>query len=225
VSIPELTLITPELPAEEILRRSRAALSGASVETANVALQLRARHLDPRVVRELAEALRELTRTRGVALVINADLELALAVAADGVQLPERGPSVEQARARLGVARLIGVSRHDADGVASAARAGASFALLGPVHDVPGKGPALGVEAFGRIAAASSIAVIALGGLHQERIPPLYAAGAAGIAVIREVFDAPDPGQATELLLSALAAARASGAEALPAPGTGRTID
>jgi thiamine-phosphate pyrophosphorylase len=218
VSVPELTLITPELPAEEVLRRSRAALSAASVPTGRVALQLRARHLDPRGVRELAESLRELTRTRGAALLVNGDLDLACAVAADGVQLPERGPSVAQAHARLGASALIGASRHDASGVAGAAAAGATFVLLGPIFGVPGKGPPLGIEAFGRIAANTPIPVIALGGLHRERVPPLYAAGAAGVAVIREVFDAPDPAHATDALLGALAAARASAAKLYPRP-------
>ena len=205
--IPELILITPELPAAEILRRAGAALEGTRLPEGRVAVQLRAWHLDAAERHALGEALRALTRTHGVALLVNGDLELASALEADGVQLPERGPSVERARARLAPGTLIGASRHDAAGVTAAAREGASFALLSPVYDVPGKGPALGLEAFARIAKHSPIPVIALGGVQREHVAGLLAAGAVGIAVIRPAFDADDPGRATRALLDALAAA------------------
>lgn len=201
---PALTLITPELPAEQILMRAQAALEGASAAPGVIALQLRARHLEPGALRALGASLRELTARHGARLLVNGDLELAASLAADGVQLPERGPGVQQARTQLGPRALVGASRHDAAGVAAAARDGATFALLSPVYEVPGKGPPLGLDGFGRIARASAIPVIALGGVRAENAPELLAAGAAGVAVIREVFEAADPALATARLLAAL---------------------
>lgn len=222
MSVPELTLITPELPAAELLRRASVAL--ARVEPGRVALQLRARHLNEGERRRVGEQLRELTRAHGVALVVNGELALARELHADGVQLPERGPTVAEARAMLGPEALIGASRHDLPGVTAAAREGASFVLLSPVYDVPGKGKALGLAAFARIALSSPLPVIALGGLRRDRVPAVLTAGATGIAVIREVFDAEDPGLATRDLLEALSITRASATQALPGGATGRTI-
>jgi thiamine-phosphate pyrophosphorylase len=208
VSVPELTLITPELPAAELLRRVGAALAG--VAAGRVALQLRAKHLDQDERRRVGEQLRELTRHRGVALLVNDEPALARALDADGVQLPERGTTIEAARAELGPQALIGASRHDLEGVTAAAREGASFVLLSPVYEVPGKGPALGVGAFASLVQACAVPVIALGGLRHDRIATVLSAGAAGIAVIREVFDAAEPGIATRELLEALSRARSS---------------
>jgi thiamine-phosphate pyrophosphorylase len=115
---------------------------------------------------------------------------------------------VKAARARLGPSALIGASRHDAEGVAWAARDGATFALLSPVYEVPGKGPALGLDGFARIARVSALPVIALGGVSARNAAELIAAGAAGVAVIREVFDSVDPALATIRLLGALARPR-----------------
>ena len=206
MSVPALTLITPELSAEEIERRVRCALAYERSE--RIAVQLRARHLSDGERARVGGVLAELCRVRGAALIVNADLELARALDADGVQLPERGPSVEHAHAVLPPGRLIGASRHDAEGARAAALAGASFVLLAPVYDVPGKGPPLGIAGLRRIAAASTVPVIALGGIDQSRVAEVAAAGAAGIAVMREVFEAPDLALASSELLAALDAAR-----------------
>lgn len=208
MNVPALTLITPELPPGEIMRRARAALGAAGTDAGRVAVQLRAPHLDRQALRQLGKSLRAITRAHGAALLVNADLELASILEADGVQLPERGPSVAEARAHLGPRALIGASRHDPAGVATAAREGASFVLLSPLYEVPGKGPALGLEAFAHIARGSAIPVVALGGVRREHVAAVLDAGAVGIAVIREVFDSADPAAAARQLLLALAEAQ-----------------
>jgi len=201
----DLCLITAELPADALLARATQALQ--HVPTGRVALQLRGRHLAEPDLRALAHDLRALTRAHGAALLINGSLELALEVGADGVQLPERGPSPLQARERLPDA-LIGASRHDLLGVQEAGGTGASFAVLSPVFGVPDKGEPLGVARFAAIARASTLPLIALGGLTAERVPEVVASGAHGVAVIREVFASNDPERAVALLLAAVDAGR-----------------
>jgi thiamine-phosphate pyrophosphorylase len=202
----DLCLITPELPPDELLARATAALEQAP--PGRVALQLRARHLGAPELRVLAHDLRALTRAYGAPLLINASLELALEVGADGVQLPERGPSPRQARDRLGEDALIGASRHDLSGVRDAAQAGATFAIVSPVFPVPDKGDPLGVERFASIATASALPLIALGGLTAARVPGVVASGAHGVAVIRDVFASSEPRRAVSQLLAAVDAGR-----------------
>lgn len=202
----DLCLITPELGPAAIRAQAEAALAGAI--PGRVALQLRATHLSADELSELARALRAITRSAGALLLVNADLELAREVGADGVQLPERGPSVEAARARLPAGMLLGASRHDLYGIRAAAASLANFATLSPVFAVPGKGEPLGLARFGEIARASPLPLIALGGITPARACAAMRAGARGVAVIREVWDSAAPDVATARLLAAVDAGR-----------------
>jgi thiamine-phosphate pyrophosphorylase len=204
----DLYLITPDLPAAEVIARARDALSSA--RPGRVALQLRAPQLAPGALRALGEALRALSSDAGAPLLVNADLSLAGELGAAGVQLPERGPSVVDARAALPRGALIGASRHDLEGVRSAAAAGATFVTLSPVFAVPGKNPPLGIERFGAIARAATVPVFALGGVGERHAVELVRAGAHGVAAIREVFDGSDPASAVLRLLRAIEEGRAA---------------
>jgi thiamine-phosphate pyrophosphorylase len=198
----DLYLITPDLPPDQILAQTEALLLAAP--PARLAVQLRAALLPELERRAVAHALRALTRRRSIALLVNADLSLALEVEADGVQLPERGPTIEQARAMLGARALIGASRHDLDGVRSAALAGASFATLSPVFAVPGKGEPLGLARFAEIACASGLPLLGLGGITAELAPSVMRAGACGVAIIRQLFESEQPERALRAVLAAI---------------------
>ena len=85
------------------------------------------------------------------------------------------------------------------------------YAVLGPVHETaskPGYGPALGVGGVRLIASATSVPVIAIGGITPERIADVMSAGAAGVAVMGSVMRSPVPGAEVTALLAALAAQR-----------------
>jgi thiamine-phosphate pyrophosphorylase len=200
----ELLLITDPAAPLGLAGSVRAALDGVSPEqAARVAVQLRAKELSPVALRDVARTLRALTRERGVKLLINGDVELARTSGADGVHLPERGFSVEEARARLEAAALVGTSCHDPAGLDRAALGGADYATLSPVFESPGKGAPLGVERFAQWTAAAELPVFALGGITLARARVVRAAGARGIAMIGAVFRAADPASMMRQLLAA----------------------
>lgn len=196
----DLMIISDQGP--DLLARVTHALAEAPPD--RVAVQLRERTLDDAAWRALAAALRTLTRARGVRLLVNGPIDAARAVGADGVHLPEAGLSVRDARAALGPSTIIGASRHDRAGIVRAAEEGADYATLSPVHAVVGKAPPLGIEGFGRIAASAPLPIFALGGVREVDVAALCAAGAHGIAVIREVLSAPAPGARVAALITAL---------------------
>ena len=109
--------------------------------------------------------------------------DLALAVGAAGVHLPERGIHPREARA-LNPAWIIGASRHDAAGLRSV-DADVNYATLSPFATVEGKGAALGSEQFARIADHVSSPILALGGLDAKSAVAARQAGAHGFAFIR----------------------------------------
>jgi thiamine monophosphate synthase len=119
-------------------------------------------------------------------LLVNGRADIAIAAGADGVHLPGDGLPVGAMRGRFGADWLIGVSTHSVEEVEAAARAGADYAVFGPVYATPGKPGARPTGAAGLAAAAQAgIPVYALGGVTLERFAEVAAAGAAGVAAIR----------------------------------------
>jgi thiamine-phosphate pyrophosphorylase len=159
-------------------------------------VQLREKDLPARELAALARELRAITRRHGAALLINDRLDVAVAVDADGVHLPASSFSVADARQLLGPGRIIGISTHSPEEAAMAGRAGADFAVFGPLFETPSKqsyGPPLGLERLSAATKATGIPVLAIGGVTAARIPAVLSCGAAGVAMIRAVLEAEDP--------------------------------
>jgi thiamine-phosphate pyrophosphorylase len=176
-------------------------------------IQLREKDLPARDLESLAREamsiinqLRAENRERRIALLINSRIDVARAVAANGVHLPAGDVSPEEIRAawtcgagvpfdmlRAGSARglsshdpLIAVSCHSTQDVAQAAANHAVFAVFAPVFekkDSPATNPA-GLDAL-REACRAEIPVLALGGVTLQNAELCLRAGAAGIAAIR----------------------------------------
>jgi len=146
-------------------------------------LQLRAPQL---TTRELEGEASGLAAASPVTVVISSRCDVALAVRAAGVNLPERDIGVGHARKILGE-RLIGRSVHSLEAALQAEADGADYVIFGPVwssESHPDGIPA-GVEALSQVAHALRIPVLAIGGVTEERIAECHSAGAAGFAAIR----------------------------------------
>lgn len=142
-----------------------------------------------------ARALRALTRAHGARLVINDDLALCQLVDADGVHLGSEDGNLPLARAILGPAKILGASCYaDFAAAERATAAGADYVAFGAVFPSPTKpdavraGPDLFFSAKSRLTAASC----AIGGITAEHAPPLIEAGTDLLAVITDLFSAPD---------------------------------
>lgn len=185
-------------PGRSLMETVAAALAGGVR-----AVQLREKDLCPRDLLPLALELRALTRRFGARLLINDRIDIAQAVAADGVHLAGSSLPTAMARHLLGPSALIGVSTHQRDEVLTAAGDGADFVTFGPIYPTPSKaayGAPVGLDALRRVCAATSLPVFALGGIKTPHLPELMAAGAAGIALISAILSADDPTQAAAAL-------------------------
>jgi thiamine-phosphate pyrophosphorylase len=201
-ALPVVHLITDRRLAPDLASRADAALEG--IPPGRVALQLREKDLGGRDLLCLARRLRAACHARGQLFLVNERVDVALASGADGVHLPSAGIPPADARRLLGPGALVGVSCHSADDVRRARDGGASHASFSPIHDTPSKrayGPPLGIEAL-HAAAALGLPLVALGGMDASRAPAAFAAGAAGVAVIRAWLAGPDPGAAVRELLA-----------------------
>jgi thiamine-phosphate pyrophosphorylase len=142
-----------------------------------------------------AQALRRLTLEHGARLVINDDIALAFLVKADGAHLGQDDGNLVAARALLGPERILGASCYaDFAAAQGAATAGADYVAFGAVYPSPTKPNAVpaGVDLFFRAKTALTVPSCAIGGITLDNAPTLIAAGANLLAVITDLFDAPD---------------------------------
>jgi thiamine-phosphate pyrophosphorylase len=173
-------------------------------------LQLRAKRMQGGERAALGRELRALCEQQGTPFVVNDDLELALALGADGVHLGQGDLPLERARERAGARLQIGLSTHGLEQARAAQRRGADLIGFGPVFPTETKvdpDPVVGIEGLRAACAAVSIPVVAIGGLTLARAPEVRAAGPALGAVISAVCRASDPERAARELHAALGGA------------------
>ena len=145
-------------------------------------VQLRTKNLDGG---ELLRLAMEAARLRsGGKLLVNDRLDVALAAGADGLHLPSKRPSAGEYRRISPAGLFISVACHSVEDVQRARDDGADMAVLAPIFESPGKGPAIGLAALER-ACRVGIPVLALGGVTSENAGLCMQAGAAGVAGIR----------------------------------------
>lgn len=181
--------------------RSLTATLAAAIEGGPFCLVIREKDL-PRTERaRLAVSAMELVRPHGCRVMLASDAALAHRIGADGVHLAASDPLPT-----LPVG-TIGRSCHGAEDLRRAGRDGADYATISPVfltESKPGYGPPLGLDGLESLAALSTVDVLALGGVSRSNAASCLAAGAAGVAVMREVMTAADPGQVVAELREAL---------------------
>ena len=182
-----LYAITPDIAdTAELARRVEQALKAgvALLQYRNKAISKDKRLLQ---ARELAP----LARGYGVPLIVNDDVEIALAVGANGVHLGRDDGDLAAARAQL-PGKILGTSCYaDLDKAKAAVRAGADYVAFGSVFPSPTKPQAVRapLSLFGH---DLGVPLCAIGGITIENAPQLVAAGASLLAVISDLFEAPD---------------------------------
>jgi thiamine-phosphate pyrophosphorylase len=176
---------------EQTLRIVQGALDGG----ADV-VQLRKKEMSKGPQYRLASSLRGLTRSYGALLIINDHADIAIAVDADGVHLGQDDLPVAAVRGLPGFAgRIIGCSTHSLEQALRAVEAGADYLGVGPVHPTPTKQGrrAVGAELVREVAAAVRVPFVAIGGIEPNNVAEVIEAGARAVAVVRSIYDAPDP--------------------------------
>lgn len=185
-----LYAITPDTAdTEALVRKVEQALK------AGVALlQYRSKMLskDRRLLQ--AKELAPLARGYGVPFIVNDDVEIALAVGANGAHLGKDDGDIAAARAKL-PGKILGASCYaDLEKARAAVRAGADYVAFGSVFPSPTKPDAVRAP-LALFGSDLGVPLCAIGGITLENAPALIAAGAGLLAVISDLFDAPDIGE------------------------------
>ncbi len=149
---------------------------------------------------EHALAIKAVTDRLNVPFVVNDDIEVALAVDADGVHVGQSDLSAANARSRIGAEKILGVSAQTVEQALLAERQGADYIGVGAVFPTNSKddADAVSLNTLTDICNAVKIPVVAIGGINANNIEQLTNSGIAGVAVISAIFAATDITHATE---------------------------
>ncbi len=184
ITAPELT------PGEQLIPACEAALAGGAVM-----LQYRDKTATDAERFSRGRALSSLCQHYGARLIINDDARLARAVNAQGVHLGQHDDDPDEARSRLGPHALIGMSCHGEPELArTAARRGVDYVALGRFfasRTKPGAPPA-SLDTLRTLRAELDLPIVAIGGVNPDNAPELIRAGADLVAVIHDLFAAPE---------------------------------
>ena len=166
-------------------------------------MQYRATTGTSRHLYETAGALRDLLRPRHVPLIINDQVDLALAVDADGVHVGQNDLPVNIVRRLIGPGKLLGLSITSPEQLDTVQLKIVDYLGLGPVFPTISKddaAPSLGLQQLASLVARTTLSTVAIGGISLANASAVFAAGVTGLAVVSALSLASDPAAAARAL-------------------------
>ena len=165
-------------------------------------VQLREKQLEEGTFLEEAKELQALCRQRRIPFLVNDNVDIALAMNADGVHVGQSDMEALDVRKKLGPDKIIGVSAQTVEQALLAQAHGADYLGVGAVFPTGSKDDAVEVpfETLKAICQAVRIPVVAIGGISKANVEQLRGSGICGVAVISAIYGAEDiEGAAREL--------------------------
>jgi len=176
--------------------RSPIELAEAIVASGALLIQLRLKTEASGRFVEIARAVKTLADLYGARLIINDRADIAKLVDAAGVHLGQDDLPVAAARSILGPDKIIGCSTHNLEQVERATREGlADYIGFGPIYPTTSKGqpdPVQGLDGLRTARRATTLPIVAVGGITAATMPDTLAAGADAVAMIGEITQAAD---------------------------------
>lgn len=169
------------------------------------AVQFREKTRDTPELLKAFDAVRRVCLSHDVPLFLNADL-------LDALPDPRQFQGIHYSSRTLCrlshfSGHMAGYSAHTLPEARLAYAAGADFCTISPIYSTPSKAGILspvGTQAITDLrAACPGHIIVALGGINTANAPHCIAAGADGVAVIREVINAANPRHAAQNLRAA----------------------
>ncbi|HBS46737.1 MAG TPA: thiamine phosphate synthase [Paenibacillus sp.] len=144
----------------------------------------------------LGRRLQKICRANGVPFIVNDDIDLAIALDADGIHVGQDDTPALAIRQLLGEDKIVGVSAHSLAEAQQAIADGADYLGIGPIYPTSSKEDARAVRGTSVIEeirnSGITIPLVGIGGITVDNAAPVLAAGADGISVISAIAGAED---------------------------------
>ena len=182
---------------QTLLQQVECALRGGAT-----CVQLREKELNAEAFLAEAKEIKELCARYGVPFLINDNVELALAVDADGVHVGQEDMDDRDVRSLIGKDKILGVTAKTVQQALRAQQAGADYLGSGAVFGSTTKTNAKPMprQLLQSICQSVSIPVVAIGGIHRGNIAALAGTDIRGVAVVSGIFGAADIEEECRLL-------------------------
>ncbi|WP_299622801.1 thiamine phosphate synthase [uncultured Tateyamaria sp.] len=162
-------------------------------------VQLRAKDATTPERVSMALALKAALAGTGVPLLINDDVEAAVAADVDGAHIGQGDMQPAQARNILGPHKILGLSCETSDAVLAADPGIVDYLGIGPVfgtatkadHETP-----IGFDGLERLVRLSALPTVAIGGLKAQHQKQVLATGSKGQAIVSAICGQADPKEA-----------------------------
>lgn len=153
-------------------------------------VQLREKKVEDESFLCRALALKTVTDSMGVPLIINDNVFVALESGASGVHLGQSDADIPKARKVLPSTSIIGASVHSVEEALRAEAEGADYLGVGALFPTGTKTDVCqtSIQTLRHICASVQIPVVGIGGISVERIALLGGSGIAGVAVVSALF-------------------------------------
>jgi thiamine-phosphate pyrophosphorylase len=185
--------------------RTLSDLAGRIANSATL-VQLRDKHGSTRAMIEEARALRAVLEPKGVPLLVNDRVDVALAAEADGVHIGQDDMAPADARLLLGRSAIMGLSVKTVEQAKAAPLDLLDYVAIGGVYGTTSKDNTarpIGIAGLRVIVEVirqrkPHYPICAIAGINAGNAADVIAAGVDGVAVISALSLAPDPQKAAQ---------------------------
>ncbi len=167
-------------------------------------VQLREKHCSSREFLRRGTKVKKLLDSRGVPLIINDRVDIALALDASGVHLGQSDLPYREARNILGPRAIIGISVETPEQLEEASTyPGISYLGISAVFpsltktDTP---HIWGLSGLRRARKATKLPLAAIGGIGEKNAREVFEAGADMIALVSAIMESPTPRETVQKL-------------------------
>jgi thiamine-phosphate pyrophosphorylase len=188
--IEQLTGLYVILDRQALAGRDELDAAEQAIQGGARAIQLRDKQGSRGELWPIAERLKARCSRSGVLFIINDYLDLALVVDADGLHIGQKDLPVSVVRRQLPIDRIVGCSVTTVSQAIKAEKEGADYIAVGSIFSTITKQGAtvVGEETLKQVRKAVSSRLVAIGGINDDNIGQVVAAGADAVAVISAVL-------------------------------------
>jgi len=185
-------------------------VAGQIIEGGAKIIQLRDKQSKKGELLLAAQKLKELCSQAGVLFIINDYLDLATAVDADGLHIGQEDLPLPVVRKELPIDKIVGCSVTTVSQATKAQNEGADYIAVGSIFPTTTKKEAtvVGGDILKELKRMVSTPLVAIGGINQNNVSEVVAAGADAVAVISAVLGEKDVRGAVQKLVAKMDSAK-----------------
>ncbi|VDG20994.1 thiamine phosphate synthase [Lactobacillus sp.] [Lactiplantibacillus mudanjiangensis] len=154
----------------------------------------------------LGRQLKALCTAKGVPFIVDDDVDLALAIGADGIHVGQSDDQIQHVLQRVQGRLFVGLSCSTLTEIQQANRlTGLAYIGSGPIFPTTSKAdadPVVGLKQLKQLVQTARVPIVAIGGITESQLPAIRRTGAAGSAVISMVTQSPNIQRTVRAMLS-----------------------